>query len=152
MPGPARDDPSTVRGDESHRFTVLRLSTAAIPEAPVRPPGQGGQHPRVALPGGHRPDHVLRGQGGQLAGHGGDLDQGRFEQLFHPLEAAGPLLDQPGPHPGVIPQVPDRLGRHEGGPQQSHLGQPGQPHRIQLVRLRPAGQAPGLGRVNQLDC
>ena len=33
---------------------------------------------------------------------------------FQPLEAAGPLLDQPGPGPGVIAQVPDRLGRHEG--------------------------------------
>src|SRR5580658_5839529 len=32
--------------------------------------------------------------------------------------AAGQLLDQPGPHPGVIPQVPDRLGRHERRPQQ----------------------------------
>ncbi len=32
--------------------------------------GQAGQHPRGALPGGHRPDHVLRRDAGQLAGHG----------------------------------------------------------------------------------
>ena len=80
----------------------------------------------------------------------GQLDQGAFQQLFQPLEAAGPLLGQPGPGPGVVPQVPDRLGRHERGPQQSHLGQPGQPHRVQFVRFGPAGQVPGLGRVDQL--
>ena len=32
-------------------------------------PGQGSQRARVAFPGDHRLDHVLRGQGGQLAGH-----------------------------------------------------------------------------------
>jgi hypothetical protein len=31
--------------------------------------GQGGQHLRVALAGDHRLDHVLRRDGGQLAGH-----------------------------------------------------------------------------------
>jgi hypothetical protein len=31
--------------------------------------GQGGQLPRVALAGDHRLDHVLRRDGGQLAGH-----------------------------------------------------------------------------------
>jgi hypothetical protein len=67
-----------------------------------------------------------------------------------PLEAAGPLLDQPGPHPGVIPKIPDRLGWHERCPQQAHLGQPGQPHRIELAGLGPAGQALGLGRAVQL--
>ena len=59
-------------------------------------------------------------------------------------------LDQPGPGPGVVPQVPDRLRRHERGAQQPHLGQPGQPLRVQLVGLRAAGQVPGLGRVDQL--
>ena len=32
--------------------------------------GQPGQRARVALAGDHRLDHVLRGHGGQLAGHG----------------------------------------------------------------------------------
>src|ERR1700754_4824357 len=47
-----------------------------------------------------------------------------------PLPAAGPLLDQAGPGPGAVPQVPDRLGRHERSAQQPHLGQPGQPLRV----------------------
>jgi len=89
--------------------------------------GQGGQHLRVALPGDHRLDHVLRRDGGQLAGHARQLHQRALGQLFQPLEAPGALLDQAGAHPGAVPQVPDRPGRHEGGPQQSHLGQPGQP-------------------------
>jgi hypothetical protein len=32
--------------------------------------GQAGQYLRVALAGDHRLDHVLRRDGGQLAGHG----------------------------------------------------------------------------------
>jgi hypothetical protein len=112
--------------------------------------GQAGQHVRVALPGDHRLDHVLRRDRGQLAGHRRDLDQGAFQQLFQPLVAAGALVDQPGPGPGVIPQVPDRLRRHEAGAQQPRLGQPGQPLRVQLVGLGTAGQVPGLGRADQL--
>jgi hypothetical protein len=41
--------------------------------------GQGSQRARVAFPGDHRVDHVLRGQGGQLAGYGRQLDQGAFK-------------------------------------------------------------------------
>ena len=59
------------------------------------------------------------------------------------------LVDQSGPGPGVVTQVPYRPGRHERGVQQPHLGQPGQPHRIQ-VGLGPARQILGLGRADQL--
>ena len=45
----------------------------------------------------------------------------------------GALLDQVGPQPGVVPQLPDLRWRHERGPQHAPLGQLGQPHRIQLV-------------------
>jgi hypothetical protein len=99
--------------------------------------GQGGQLVRVALAGDHRLDHVLRGHRGQLAGHGRDLHQRAFQQRFQPLPAPGALLDQAGPGPGVVAQVPDRLGRHEGRPQQPQLGQPGQPLRVESVLGRP---------------
>jgi len=124
-----------------HQLVVLGLHPGA---------GQGGQRARVALPGDHRLDHVLRGDGGQLAGHGRQLDQRGLQQLFQPLPAPGALLDQPGAGPGVVPQVPDRLGRHERGAQQPQLGQPGQPHRVYFVRFGPAGQVLGLGRADQL--
>src|SRR5215472_14091825 len=113
--------------------------------------GQQSQRAGIAFPRDHGPDHVLRGQRGQLAGHGRQLDQRAFQQLFQPLPAAGPLADKLGPGPGVITQVPDRLRRDEPGPEQAHLGQPGQPHRIELVGLGPAGQVLGLGRLDQLD-
>ena len=112
--------------------------------------GQGGQLMRVALAGDHRLDHVLRRDRGQRAGHGRYLDQRAFQQLFQPLEAAGALLGQPDPRAGVVPQVPDRPGRHERGPQQSHLGQPRQPLRVQLVSPGPARQVLRLGGVDQL--
>ena len=50
-------------------------------------PGQGGQRVRVALPGDHRLDHVLRRDRGQRGRHGRELDQRAFEQLFQPLPA-----------------------------------------------------------------
>ena len=70
--------------------------------------GQAGQDLGIAVAGDHRPDHVLRGEGGQLAGHRRELDQRAFQQLFQPPAIAGPLVDEPGAHPGVIAQVPDR--------------------------------------------
>ena len=112
--------------------------------------GQPGQHDRVALPGDHRPDHVLHRPGGHLGGDRGHLDQGVLEQLLQPLPAPGPVLGQVGPRPAVVPQRPDVRGRHEAGPQQPVLGQPGQPHRVQLVGLRPAGQLPGRAGRYQL--
>jgi hypothetical protein len=159
-PGAQRRDPLVEEGDlvQQHpgQLTVVLVEHAVQGRHQVvvlgfHPgPGQAGQHPGVAFAGDHRLDHVLRRQRGQLGGDRGDLDKGAFEQLFQPLPAAGPLADQPGPGPGVIAQVPDRLGRHERGPQQAPLGQPGQPHRIQLVGLRAAGQLPGLERADQL--
>ena len=128
---------------------VQGLDQVIVP-GPHPSAGQGGQLMRVALPGDHRLDHVLRRDRGQLAGHGRYFDQRAFQQLFQPLPAAGALLDQAGAHPRVITQVPDRARRHERGPQQPHLSQPGQPHRVQLVRFGPPGQVLRLGRVHQL--
>ena len=113
--------------------------------------GQAGQHLRVTLAADQRPDHVLRGDRGELAGHRRDLDQRVFQQLFQPLPAAGPVLGQVRAGPGEMPQRPDLGRRHERRPQQPFLGQPGQPHRVQLVGLGPAGQLPGLAGGDQLD-
>ena len=83
--------------------------------------------------------------------HRGDLHHGVFQQLLQPLQAAGPLPDQVGPGPGEVPHRPDRGRRHETGPQHPPLGQPGQPHRVQLVRLRPPLEVFRLRRGHQLD-
>jgi len=112
--------------------------------------GQAGQDVGVALAADHRLDHVLRRDGGQLAGHRRHLDQRAFQQLFQPLPAAGPVLDQVSARPGVVAQHPDRRRRHERGAQHPHLGQPGQPHRVQPVGLGPPRQVPGLAGRDQL--
>jgi hypothetical protein len=113
-------------------------------------PGQAGQRLRVALPGDQRGDHVLRGQRGQRGGHRRHLDHGVFQQLLQPLPAPGPVLGQMGAGPGVVPQHPDLGRRHETGPQQPLLGQPGQPHRVQLAGLGPPGQLLNLAGGHQL--
>ena len=48
------------------------------------------------------------------------------------------------PGPGEVPHRPDRGRRHEAGAQHAPLGQPGQPHRIQPVGLRPPFEVLGL--------
>ena len=75
--------------------------------------GQPGQHLRVTLAGDQRGDHVLRRQRGQLGRHRRYLDQRVLQQLLQPLPAPGPVLDQVGPGPGVVPQRPDLGRRHE---------------------------------------
>ena len=116
-----------------------------------RTAGQPGQHLRVTFPRDQCGDHVLRRDGGQLAGHRRDLDQRVFQQFFQPLPAPGPVLGQVGAGPGVMPQRPDLRRRHERRPEQPFPSQPGQPHRVQLVGLGPAGQLPGLAGGDQLD-
>ena len=109
-----------------------------------------GQHLRVAFPGDQRLDHVAGGQRGQRAGHGRDLDQRVFQQLFQPGVIPGALAGQVGAQPGVIPQGTDLGRRHERRAQHAPLGQLGQPHRIQLVGLRPARGLLDVTRPDQL--
>ena len=126
----------------SARASFLARSGPLARSASVR----GSRSP--AIRAGH---HRHRRLGLQpVLGHRGDLDHGVFQQLLQPLQAAGPLVDQVSPGPGEVPHRPDRGRRHEAGPQHAPLGQPGQPHRIQLVRLRPPLQVPGLRRGYQL--
>jgi hypothetical protein len=80
----------------------------------------------------------------------GSLTSALSSSFTRPLPAPGALLGQPGAGPGAVPQIPDWLGRHEGRAQQPHLGQPGQPLRVQFVRFGPAGQGLGPGRIDQL--
>ena len=78
----------------------------------------------------------------------GQLDPGVLQLLLQPLDGAGALLGQHGPHPGEVPQPTDRLGGHEGGPQQSALGQLAQPRGIGDVGLA-AGHGLGVAGVDQ---
>ena len=74
---------------------VQRLDEGVV-LGPHPAPGQVGQDPRVAFPGDHRLDHVLRGLVVSLLATRGQLDQGVFEQLLQPLPAPGPVPDQVG--------------------------------------------------------
>ena len=114
--------------------------------------GHGGQGLRVALAVGEGFQDVAGSLGpGQPRHHGGQLDQGAFQELFQPLPFAGAVADQLQPGAGQVAQRADLRRRHEAGPQQAHLGQPGDPLRVQPVGLGPPGQLPGVRRVDQLD-
>ncbi len=112
--------------------------------------GQAGQDPRAALPGDQRLDHGPDRQGVDRAGHCRHLNQRVFQQLLQPGPAPGPLLGQVGAQPGAVPQLADLRRRHEAGPQHPPLGALSLPDTVELVRLGPAGQVPGLAGVNQL--
>ena len=113
-------------------------------------PGQVGQAPRVTLAGDQRLDHVPRRQRVQRGRHRRHLDQRVFEQLLQPLPVPGAFPGQIDPQPGVVAQLPDRRRRHERGPQQPFLGELGQPHRVELVGLGPAGHVLHVAGVDQL--
>ena len=115
------------------------------------PGGQGGQGLGVALAVGDGFQDVAGGlDPGQARHRGGQLDQGAFQELFQPLPFAGAVADQLQPGAGQVAQRPDLRRRHEAGPQQAHLGEPGELLRVQPVGLRPPGQLPGMGGVDQL--
>ena len=105
----------------------------------------------VALPGDHRLDHVPRGERGPAWQATADsLNRASSSSFSSRCQYRVRSGSGRSGCPGVVPQLPDLRRRHERGPQQPHLGQPGQPPRVQLVRFRPAGQVPGLGGVDQL--
>ena len=112
------------------------------PAGPGRPATRGSRSPAARASRMSRADLVLA----SALTHRRQLDQRAFQQLLQPLPLPGPVADQLGPGAGQVPQRPDLRRRHERGPQQAHLGQPGQPLRVELVGLRPPGQLPGVGR------
>ena len=59
------------------------------------------------------------------------------------------------PVAGEVPQPPDRLGVHQAGPAHAPLGDLGQPHRVEFVGLRPAGDVldmPALSSQHSKPC
>jgi hypothetical protein len=110
--------------------------------------GQFGAHPRprqlrqrlrVAFPGDQGGHHRPPGDPEDVRGDHGQLDAGVFEQLLHPVLLPTPFPDQVDPVAGEVPQLPDRRRRHETRPEHAPLGDLAQPHRVQLVGLRPTG-------------
>ena len=111
---------------------------------------QIGEPTRVAFPGDQPRQHVPHRQGVQRRRDRRHLDQRVLEQLLQPLPVAGAFAGQIDPQPGVVPQLPDRGGRHEAGPQQPLLGQLGQPDSVQLVGFRPSRDVFHVAGVDQL--
>ena len=79
----------------------------------------------------------------------GQLDLRVFQDLLHPVLVAGAVLGRTRCGPGQVPQLPDRLGRDERGAQHAALGELGQPHRVELVGLRPARHVLHIPGVDQ---
>jgi hypothetical protein len=133
---------------EPHAGERLRQVRPLRPHRPHRELGQGA---RVPLAGDHRLDHGQAGlAAGQLRRDRRQLAQGVLQQLLQPLPAPGPVLGEVHELAGIDAHRADLRRRHERAPQQPHLGQPRDPRRVLLVRLRPPRQVPGLGGVDQL--
>jgi len=64
--------------------------------------GQLGEYAGVAFACDHGGQHGPGGDPHDVGGHGRQLDQGVFEQLFDPLDVAGPFAGQVSPKPGVV--------------------------------------------------
>ncbi len=77
---------------------------------------------RVAFASDERGQHRPPGDPEDVAGHRRQLDPG-FELLLQPRRLPTTLGDQRGAVAGQIPQLPDRLRRHERGTQQPALTQ-----------------------------
>jgi hypothetical protein len=105
--------------------------------ARIRARAKRGQGHGVVLSADERLHHRPARDTEDVGGHGGELDQRVFQELFDALLDAGTVGDQIEPHPGPLPDPPDRLRGHERGREHAALAQLGQPHRVDLVALWP---------------
>jgi len=112
------------------------------------PAGQVGKDLWVPFAGDEGFDHRSGRHPQQVRRHRRQLDQGVLEQLLEALLVSGPLLDELGPQPGVVPQHPDLPGRNEARAEHAPLAEFGQPHRVELVGL---GAASHLFDVTGVD-
>jgi hypothetical protein len=140
LPGPAGEDVD-LGGEgadlvQEHRgqLGVIRAGPAVQRLGQLGPPGlhraacQVCQRPGAALGGDQRLDQLAYRLGGHRAGHCRHLDKRVFQQLLQPGPVPGPLVDQAGAQPGVIPPPADRRRGHGTGPQQAPPGALGLPH------------------------
>jgi len=111
---------------------------------------QLGQHPGIPFPGDQRRQHRPPGLAQDVRRDAGQFDPGVFQFLLQPVGLPGAFSGQGGAVTGQIPQVPDRFGGHERGPQQPTLAHLTQPRRVGHIGLT-AGQSLGVRGVDQHD-
>jgi hypothetical protein len=99
----------------------------------------------VPAPGHHRPP----GDPENVGGHHGEFDARVLEEFFDPILLRGAGADQIDAVAGQIPQLPDRLGRHETRAQHLPFGHFAQPDGVQLVGLGSTGQMFDVAGINQ---
>ena len=112
-------------------------------------PGQLGQRPGVALAADQRGQHLAARHPEDVGDHHGKLDLRVLQQLLGPLFFRGAGRHQVGAVAGDIAQPPDLRRRHEARPDHLPLGDLRQPHRVQFVGLRAAGQVLDVAGVDQ---
>ncbi len=108
--------------------------------------GQVGQRGGVAFPGDQRLEHRPARDPDDVGGHRGQLDAGVLEQLLQPLDLPAAFPGDRGPGPGQVPQLPDRLGRHERAPHQPVRAELGQPGRVGDIGLAARAGSSRAGR------
>ena len=128
-----------IAGQRLHQLRDLRAHPAF---------GQLGQRDGVVLARDQRGQHRPSRDPEDVGGHRRQLDPGVLQFLLQPLRLPGALGGQRGPVAGQVPQLPDRLRRHERGPQQPALTHLTQPRGVADVRFA-TGQTLGVRGVDQ---
>ena len=103
-----------------------------LTQAPLR---EIGEHLGISRAGHERVEHRPAGLAQQVRRDAVQLDVGVLQRLVQPLRLALALSDLRLAIPGELPQVADRLWRHEVGLQQPRLGKLTQPRRVAHVGL-----------------
>jgi hypothetical protein len=127
----------------------VNASSSAPTLARIRARASAASVFRVPFAGDQRGQHGPPGDPEDVAGHHRQLDLRVLEQLLDPVllrRAGGHQID---PVAGQVPQPADLGWRHEAGAEHLPLDDLGQPDRIQLVGLRPAGQVLDVAGVDQ---
>lgn len=113
-------------------------------------PGQTGQGFWIVLPGDEGVEDRPPGHAENVGGDRGQFDAGVLEDSFQPVDLTGPVPGQGGAETGQVPQLPDRLRRHERAADQAVGAELGQPLGVGDVSLT-AGQVLHVHRVGQDD-
>ena len=116
---------------------------------PHPPVSQIGEHPGITLSGDHGVQHRAAGHAVQVADHRVEFDLRVFQRLLQPQLLPRLIVDQAAPIAGDIAQPLDRLGPHQAGPAHASFDDLGQPHGVELVGLRPAGDVLDVSGVEQ---
>ncbi len=110
--------------------------------------GHVGQDRRVTFTVDQRGEHGPAGDAHDVGGHRRQFDSGVFQEFLHALGLAAAFGGEYRAGPGQIAEFPDRLRRHERGPDQAVRPEVGEPLRVGDIGFA-AGHVLGVAGVDE---